>query len=320
MTSPTLSVILIVPADVNHIHKTIRHLRAQTRVREIELVLVSTDPIDLSEMQAWDEFCAVKWVYSEINSTGQARAAGFKSATAPLIAYTEDHVFPSPNWADALIGAHQNEYAGVSVEMRNGNPGSVSCADMHLSFGSWLAPMQRRLMPVLPAHNTCYKRAVLARLGEQLTPMLGSEAVLHQELTSRKQKLFLESGAFIEHVNISRWQPFLAHKFWGGRIFGATRAQENKWSWKKRIVYSLGAPLIPLIRLKRILPNLLRTGDLGRFDPVFVLALAGGLVTHAFGEAVGNIWGHGDAETHYVVIEIQRKNQLRAGERQWAFE
>src|SRR5690349_9657953 len=99
MTAPAMSVILVAPNDITHIRKAIRHLRAQTCAHALELIVVTSDSSALvSEAESWVEFHAVKFAVCSSQSTGEARAFGFEQATAPLISYTEDHVFTSPNW------------------------------------------------------------------------------------------------------------------------------------------------------------------------------------------------------------------------------
>lgn len=320
--SPALSVILIAPAEFVYIQKTVRHLAAQTRARELELVVVTSAAERLQAAPGtWANFHSVRVVESDLlDSTGAPRVRGFYASSAPLVAFAEDHAFPSPNWADVLIRAHAKPYAAVSIEMKNENPGSLSNADMQLSFGQWIAPAVRGVMSSLPGHNTCYKREILNSYRERLEAMLNSEAVLHQDLTRDHHQLFLETQAYITHLNVSQWLAFFKHKLWGGRIFGGTRAQEGHWSFSKRMAYALGAPLIPFVRLYRMVPNLRRTGALESFDALFLTALSAGLVTHALGECIGYALGFGDARRKYTQAEFHRVELMRREEHRLAFE
>ena len=320
--APSLSVILLAPIDFARIQKTIRHLRAQTRAAEIELVIATPDRAVLQDdARAWREFHSVQIVaVGAITSASRAKVQAVACTHAPIVAFAEDHVFPTPNWADALLNAHAQNYAAVSVPMRNANPSSISRAAMTLDFGQFIVPVERGIKPMLPGHNTSYKRAVLDSYRAQLVAMLDSEIVFHLELTRRGELLFLETDASIAHLNISRWRPFLIHKFLGGRIFGALRAEENKWSAARRVFYALSAPLIPFVRLKKMLPDLKRTNAFVPFDAKFVFAFAIGLLTHALGEASGYVFGLGNAREKYAPLELGRVDQLRAEERELAFE
>jgi hypothetical protein len=296
-------------------------LRAQTRAADIELVLAAFEPDAVEPYtRAWSEFHSVCLVPCGKVRPGVARTQAVARARAPVIAFAEDHCFPSPNWAEVLLDAHQADVAAVAVEMRNPNPSSVARAHMHLSFSRWIAPAVRGEMTVLPGHNTSYKRAILEGYGAALTAMLDSEVVMHGDLTWRGEKLFMETRAYVSHLNVSRWKPLCAHKLWGGRIYGASRAAQNKWGLSRRVLYALGAPLVPFVRFKRMLPDLRRTGALRSFDAKFLFALALGLAFHALGEAAGYVGGIGNAREKYAPVELDRAAQLRADERHLAFD
>lgn len=322
MTAPALSVILVAPPDPARLQKTLHHLRAQTRASEIELVITSVDATRLqSSFSAWHAFHSVKFVPVESGTLhSEARARAAHASTAPIVAFGEDHVFPAPNWADALLTAHQNTYAAVSVEMHNANPSGISRADMLLGFGNWIAPAVRGEISMLPPHNTSYKREILLSYGIRLAEMLNSEAVMHQDLTRRKHKLFLETRASVQHLNIAMWSPFLKHKFWGGRLFGSIRADSEHWSISRRILYACGGGLIPLLRFWRLIPTLQRTRAVRTFHPAFIAALIVGLIVHAVGEVAGYLFGTGQALTHYSPIESNRADQLLLQERSLALE
>lgn len=322
MSSPALSVLLLAPVDFLHIQKTVRHLRAQTRAAEIELLIgTPTQDSIVCDPAEWQGFHSVQIVpVGEIAVTSLPKWQLVKMSHAPIIAFAEDHAFPAPNWADALLQAHQQPYAAVSVEMRNANPSGISRADMQMSFGEWIAPALRGTTNVLPGHNTSYKRSILEMYCAQQTNLLDSEAVLHAELRRRKHQLFLETRSHIQHLNISAWLPFLSHKFRGGRVFGGLRAEHIGWNAAQRLVYVLGAPFIPFLRLKRMIPNLRRTGELETFDVVFLFALALGLAIHTLGAAVGYAFGPRDSVKQYAPLELHRAEQLDASERQLAFD
>lgn len=318
---PRLSVILIASGDPAHIQKTIRHLRAQTRASELELVLAAFEPCAMEiSAREWHEFHSVQIVPCGPVRPTVARVQAVARASAPVIAFAEDHSFPSPDWADVLLDALAGDAAAAAVEMRNPNPSSVSRADMHLSFSPWIAPAVRGSMPSLPGHNTSYKREILKGYGAGLNAMLGSESVMHRDLSRRGCSLLLETRAYVSHLNISRWGPLCTHTFWGGRVHGASRAAQNKWRPLRRLVYALGAPLVPFVRFKRMLPDLLRTGALRSFDPAFLLALAAGLALHALGEAVGYLGGMGSALDKYAEVELHRAAALRSDEVHLAFD
>ena len=113
--NPDLSVILITPDSYNTIRKTIRCLRMQDVKDRLEIVIVTPSEEDLypnlQELEDFHHYTVVE--IGKINSIGSAYAAGIRQAKAHLIALAEDHSYPMPGWASALITAHQQPWAAV---------------------------------------------------------------------------------------------------------------------------------------------------------------------------------------------------------------
>ena len=66
-------------------------------------------------------------------------------AHAPIVALAEDHCFPEPGWADALIRAHQGPWAVVGPVVRNANPATiVSWCDFVIGYGPWMERSRKR--------------------------------------------------------------------------------------------------------------------------------------------------------------------------------
>lgn len=55
----------------------------------------------------------------------------------------EDHCYPEPQWAEALLVRHGAGYAVVGAEIGNGNPHSaISWCSYLLSLGAWAPPAE----------------------------------------------------------------------------------------------------------------------------------------------------------------------------------
>ena len=89
-------------------------------------------------------------------------------------------------------------------------------------------------------------------------------------------------------------------------MYGAARARGKRWTRLRRLAYVVGGPLIPLIRVRRALPEVYRTGarhsDVARVLP----AMLAGLIPHALGEMTGYAFGAGRAEERYSSFELNR--------------
>src|SRR5580765_4117805 len=106
MRAPELSVILMVPGAYDSVKKTIAHLKEQTARSRVEIVLVAANGLDTTEVSRdLSDFSSFRIVPERFRSVGSGYAAGIRNATAPIVALAEDHSFPEPEWADALIQA-----------------------------------------------------------------------------------------------------------------------------------------------------------------------------------------------------------------------
>jgi len=104
-----------------------------------------------------------------MQTSNRSRVAGIRAATAPIVALAEDHSFPDPDWADALITAHQARFAVVGPVLRNANPRSMlSWANLLLEYAPWLEGTPGQEMKDLPGHNSAYRRDLLLAFGEEI--------------------------------------------------------------------------------------------------------------------------------------------------------
>jgi hypothetical protein len=314
--SPELSVVLVTPDDFETIAATVRHLRAQTVRDRLELVLVapSAGGIGLPRPEL-NGFLQTRVVaIGTVRSWAHAMAAGIREAAAPVVALGEDHSFPEPGWAEALIAAHGGDWAAVGPVVGNANPGSmVSWADLLIGYGPWLEPAGGRAVEFLPGHNSSYKRAVLLEYGEALEEMLESETILHWDLRARGCGLYLEPAAKTNHMNFSVGTTWAVVQVYAGRMFAASRARN--WPPLRRLAYAGAAPLIPLVRLWRILRRLSGAARPRAPFPHVFPALILGLALDGAGQALGYLFGAGKTAQPLAHFEFHRERYVRKQDR-----
>jgi hypothetical protein len=316
-TAPALSVILVATGDYALIRAAVRNL---TRQRDVTIELVIAGPRALEQSITEDDrgdlATFTRWQHVVIpdgTPFDAARAAGVRAAGAPIVAFTEDHSFPQPGWAAALVAAFDDGVSVVGPVVENGNPRSaVSWANFLLEYGEWMPPGRRDGHSHLPGHNSAYRRDVLLALGGRLTTMIEAESVLHWELAREGHRLKQEPGARTRHVNFSRFRPSLALRYHLGRQFAARRA--GSWSVAKRAAYAAAFPLVALVRVARVA----RLGVGSDALPAVVMALpmvALMVTVSSIGEAVGNLTRQAGASGAYLSdIEHDRRRFMRAGE------
>lgn len=313
-----LSTVVVTPAGFEAIRPTVAALAAQARPERIELVIVAPRAHpdlrpDRGELRRFGRVDVV--IAGDFASTGSAIARGVERATGPVVAYAEEHVYPEPGWAEAIVTAHRGPWAAVGAALENANPGtSVSWASMCTDFGRWLGHDRPLELDRLPPHQTTYKRALLAPYGRRLAHLLEVESTLQADLIARGHRLLFEPAAVVRHVNPSVLRSYVRAELLGGRLFAAARADSEAWSTRRRALYVAAAPLIPLVRLRRSLTDVRRVR--GRAWPTarVVPALLVGLVAHTVGECLGYSRGSGDSGLRRTSIELHRHRHLRDDE------
>jgi hypothetical protein len=313
---PAMSVIVITPDSYSTVRKTIRRLRAQSVSHQLEIVLVVPSAqgasIDRAEL---DSFCGIQIVeIGDMTSTARARAAGVQRATAPVVAFVEDHSFPAKGWAEALIQAHRQPWAAVGPMMANANPHSlVSWTNLIVEYAEWMEPVPAGVAEHLPGHNGTYKRAHLLEYGDRLEAMLEAESILQWDLRAKGHQLYLEPAAKTYHQNFSAPFSWVALRLDGGRLFAASRART--WSPLRRLLYAFTAPLIPLVRFRRIVGELRRPGRARHLMPRVLPLLFAALVVDGTGEMIGYACGVGNAMRRLSDMEFHRERYLTKHDR-----
>jgi hypothetical protein len=314
---PELSVILVTSSRYGTIKKAVNNLGKQTAASRIEVVVVAPDcsRLDFPESlrQSFAAFQVVE-VEPQMSHDHSAQAMGIRLSRAPLVALSEDHAFPNTIWAEALIEAHRQGFDAVGPVMDNANPGSmVSWAGFLISYGRWMVPGPDGLVDHLPGNNSSYRRDILLSYGSELDELLEAQSVLHWKLKAAGCRLHQDSRAVVSHLNFSLLRPWFVEQLYSGRVFAATRALKRSVKW--RLAYSLGSPLIPLVRLVRILRYAIKA----RLSPRLVLktlpVLILGLMASGSGEMLGYAFGAGDAKAKRAALEYGRERFLNRSDR-----
>jgi hypothetical protein len=309
-----MSVILVTPDKYQTIRKTIRALCAQTVAHRLEIIILTPQreglEIDEEELRVFGAWQVIE--VGPIRKLADVKMYAVRQANAPILMQAEDHSYPEPGWAENLIAAFEQGYAAVGPAVANGNPRTLLSWNNYLMhFGTWAqGTAVAGEVEQVPWHNSGYQRALLLDYGDDLPRLLGVESLLQEDLRRRGHRLYLAADVATSHINVSDTRTSLRHHFWGGRLYGASRAQEGKWPLWKRLVYIGGAPLIPLVRLPRLLALMERHGLRQTLLPRILWPMGISLLFHAAGEAAGYACGMGDAEERYSFFEMRRVDHL----------
>ena len=319
MSSPALTVVLFTRTSYEVLRRTMRHLRAQTVREQLEVLITAPVAAQVRpDAGALDGFAHVEIIeVGQVETLAAAQVAGIERATAPVVVIGEDHSFPEPGWAAALIAAHRQDVAAVGPAMGNANPRTLTSWGNYIPyFGGWPASRTAGCAEQLPGHNTAYKRAVLRHYRDQLTFFLAAEAVFHQQLRQDGYQLYFEPAARTQHVNFSRFGWSTLQSLCGARLYGGSRAARERWPWSRRLFYIVGSPLIPVVRLRRMIASMRQCDEQRRWLPRLLPVLVWGALFHAWGEITGYALGVGDAEKRCLDFETDRLRYVTARDRQ----
>lgn len=317
---PPLSVVLSSPDTFQGLRTTLRYLAAQTVRDQIELVLVGPEGVEF-EVDAGlvDGFLDVRVVrIPRVRTIAQANAAGVRAARGRVIALAEDHCFPSPTWAEALIDAHRAPHAVVGPVVGNANPATwISWADFLAGYGPWMAGLQPQRVGFLPGHNSSYKREVLQDLGDGLEDALEAETLLHMQLAREGCSLHLEPHALVHHVNFALLESWTDAQFLNGRMFAGMRSRE--WGIGKRVLYFAASPAIPVVRMVRALPSWKRLPVSTTMKTKVLFGLMLGMAIDGYGQMFGYAAGPGSARDQLAKLEFHRYRHIPHEERDALF-
>lgn len=309
--TPQLSIVVVTHALSHDLLTFIGQLRAQNRAKSLELVIVTSSTLVQSLDPAYcEDFFSLQIVeVPNLMSIGQGKAAGVKAARGPLVMFSEIHCRVTPDGAKALIETHgRREFAAVGPVMFNANPDStVSWACFLAFYGPWMGHRSGKNMNHLPGNQSCYRREILMSYGQDLADALEAESLLHWDLVDKGYQLRLEPKAAVGHINHTQLYSLMEEHYLASRIFAYLRTRHQ--SAFRRFVYTIGSPLIPLIRLHRIFQEIrearLNIGILwSALVPTIINLCAG-----AVGEMAGYALGVGDARQRLVLFEAVRDSK-----------
>lgn len=292
-----LTVVMVGYCRSENFLMALEHLQSQTVSAQLELIIVTRSRQELDLPPSYLEGFSRAQVLEigAFESEGIAKSAGVRAASAPLVAFTEDHSYPDPLWAEALIHAHsKGNFAVVGPVVLNANPHSgLSWATFLILYSQWMAALPHKETRHLPGNQSCYQRGLLLKYGSRLPEMLEAESPLQWDLSAQGYLLYQEPTAKVYHLNYSRLGPILSEIYFYSRVFAANRTQG--WRGIKRFLYALGSPLLPLIRLRRIVMDTLRAHLAGgvilrALTPLFLILCSG-----SAGELLGYAFGAGKA-------------------------
>lgn len=245
-------------------------------------------------------------------SWGEARAMALEQAQAPLVAFIEDHCYPSAEWAAAILEAHSRGWVAVGYAFTNANPETyTSRVCLMYDYGLWIHPASGGEQRLLSYNNVSYKREALLGLEGDLSDLLSSDFHIHELFHRLGQSTGVAAGALAAHENFDQLSGILQANHHYCRVLAANRVERGDWSWPMRLLYGVATPLAaPLIALGRLVWSLRNRPSLWPEFLITFPAAAPISIWTAVGEAMGYVFDRGrseDALSHWEVDATRRR-------------
>ncbi len=288
---PKMSVVIVGRDGMPSLAGILTCLSQQTIAASLEMIAVlPAQAFSADAMARWaGVFHTVRAVKAaEIDNRGRAAAAGVRVASAPILAFSENHCYPVDDWAEQLCAGYSDDCVGVAPVVLNANPNSeLSWA----SYGGGYAVFAARDVPEdideMPLHNTSYRRSAVVSFDNELEDLMEHEGKLQRRLLSAGGRFRLQAAAKTRHINEATWVLVLGLSFFNGWRYGGNRGLPP---WKRGVY----AALFPLLSIN-ITRETMRRLDKCRDGPrrsvrlLFVVWLQS--LAHAAGEVLGYIAG-----------------------------
>ena len=232
--------------------------------------------------------------YDEPKSVPWLRAAGIREARGRLVAVTEDHCVPRPDWFRSIVAAQRRSgWAAVGGGVENDcTTRAVDWAVFFCEYHHLMAPVPAGPSDLVPGMNVAYDMEALAPVADVFADGLW-ENFLHDRLRAAGYTTGLDPTMVVGHRKHFTVPMFLSERFHysrsfaGMRVAGAPLRERLRWA-----VLSFGLPALLVGRLTRSV--LRRRRHLGWYVRAFPLVVLFS-VTWSLGELVGYLLGPGDS-------------------------
>lgn len=250
MKVPSVSVVVVSLAGAPELARCLGALERQQGGGEIEVIVpydeAHAEARTLASRYPMVRFCALEGR----RTPAEVRSAGVKLARAPIVALTEDHCLPEPDWCAQILGAHTGAHAAVGGAVEKQAP------DNALNWAFFFADYLRYMNPTpagpaahLTDCNVSYKRAALDEI-QEIWNVEFHENLVHEALRARGHSLWLCPGAVVRQGREFSIASAVWDRYAFARLFASTRVESAPFS--KRTLFAVTTPLLPFLLVGRI--------------------------------------------------------------------
>jgi hypothetical protein len=223
----------------------------------------------------------------------ELRAMAFRVARGATVAVIEDHVMVPPGWAKSMLDARAAGALVVGGSVENAATDTwIDEAAFLCEYGHLLPPLPAGPVAGLTGNNTLYDRELLERYRE-VTDGGFWENRLHDAMREDGVELVCHPEISVGHKMHYTFGEYMSQRYLFSRAFTGKRMEGVGAA--KRYAFGLASFVLPPVLLWRVGRNLW-SKQVDRGLALRSMPLIGFFVlAWAFGDAVGSIFGPGDA-------------------------
>lgn len=249
-----MTTVSVVIAWVNPLEWLVPGLRAllQGQTRPPLEVIVVTRHAETQRARLCDLFPRVTLVVAPPHTSIPAlRALGLRRAQGNMVAVTEDHCVPGPEWIERIEGWATSGAAAVGGPVENGRYRRWrDWAAFLTEYAAAMPPATSQPSATLPpGNNIAYRREHLAGLIATLEEGRW-ESFYHHRLQAAGAQVVFDPQLVIVHQRPFGCRYFMCQRFHFSRSFAAMRVQSLPSS--ARLAYGLGSLGLPPLLLWRV--------------------------------------------------------------------
>ncbi|RMF55041.1 MAG: glycosyltransferase, partial [Calditrichaeota bacterium] len=220
---------------------------------------------------------------------------GIRQTQGRIIALTEDHCIPDKDWCEEIIEAHKETFSAIGGPVVISTEDPVSWAFAFTDYYRYLSPVPEGPTPYLTVCNVSYKRESLEKVSYAWKHHF-HEVAVHEALLKQGELLYLTNRIKVRQWRELSFKEALHERYSFGRLFGSRRAIDIHP--QRRIIYTIFAPLIPLLLFGRMVKNIVqRKNSLAQLFVSFPYLWLF-ILSWSLGEFIGNLTGKSPSDIY----------------------
>ena len=166
-----------------------------------------------------------------------------------IVAITEDHCIPDPDWCLQIMKSHNQTYSGIGGAVEKETPDSaLNWAVYFADYLRYMKPLSGGLVHSLTDLNATYKRSALNEIKDVWKDEFHENEV-NEYLQRKGDLLWLTPNIVVHQQRSFHLKGALADRFAFGRLFASTRVRMVPL--RKRLIYLVGSLLVPFLLVYR---------------------------------------------------------------------